>query len=80
MNVLPASQQHRLLLSHDPHRLPNFGPRLFGPDQFGGIAGTNQIDLGVAIAKHMDMSRHMIVHKNDHTQAVGSEYGGYLVK
>jgi hypothetical protein len=81
MNILPTCQQHRPLLDHDPHCLPNISPgHALSLDQLGDTACATQIDLGLAITKHMDMGRHMIVHKNDHAQATGSEYGDHLSK
>jgi hypothetical protein len=81
MNIPPARQQHCLLLDHDLHRLPNFGPgHAFGSDQFGGTACSGEIDLGLTITKDVDVSGHMIVHKYDHAQAVGSEYGNHAIK
>ena len=75
MNVLPPSQQQRLLLGNDPQSTADLAAgHAVGPDQFRRATGTEQVDLGLTVAEDMDVSRPMVVDEDDHAQAMSTKH------
>jgi hypothetical protein len=79
MDLVPSFKQIRLLFSHDAQSASSL--REIGADAANDrwlSVFAHKIDLGLAVTKHMDMRRRMIVGVDYDAQPVFSKDGGHL--
>jgi hypothetical protein len=78
MDFPPLRQQKRLVFRHEAHGFANLSAgHALSPDKLG-IA--QQIDLRMAVAKHMNVGRLVIVGENDHAKAGRSDHGDHWLQ
>jgi hypothetical protein len=69
MNVTPALEQHGLLLRDNPFGPPRITARkALLHHHLGQSVCADQVEFGMAIAKHMDMGRFMILREEHDVQ------------
>ena len=63
------------MLDHDPDCASYFAAgHSVGPNQFGRILCSEQVDLGLPISADMDMRRTVIIDVDDHAQTVDTQH------
>jgi hypothetical protein len=73
MDLPPTAKQKFSLLRDRFQRASNIVPlHPLDKDQFGPAVRATQIDLGVAIAKHVHVRGLVVVHEDYNSQAVGA--------
>jgi hypothetical protein len=75
MDTLPTRAKQRLLFRHDPHRIPDLGAcHAVRPNKLWLSFPSGQIDLAMAISKHVNMGGGMIVRENHIAEAISPEH------
>jgi hypothetical protein len=78
MNFSPARQQYGLVRGDDIDGAAHIVAfHAFGPDQLRSTIRPDQIDLGVAVAEHVNVRRLMVVDENHDSQASFTQDGDH---
>ncbi len=60
------------------HPSPNVAPlQSDGPHQLGAAIGSHEVDLGLAVAKHMNVRGFVIVHEDNDFESVSAQDGDH---
>lgn len=71
MDLSPTCEQGFLLFGHDLHGAAHIAAlhAFYGHDLWPAV-GSQQVDLGVSVAEHVDMGRRMVIDEDDEAQAM----------